>query len=116
MSKGVLYKFVVDSVNTGMCKLVPQFHRNAHTMYLGGVAIHPDHTGKGYGQQMIQEILELAMKKGIRRIELSVAVENTPAIRLYERVGFAIEGRLRNYTWLKLEQRYLDEFMMSWIE
>ena len=116
LAKGVLYKFVVDGVSTGMCKLVPQFYRNAHTIYIGGVAIDPGHTGKGHGQQMMQEILELAREKGFRRLELSVAVENTPAIRLYERVGFVIEGRLRNFTWLKLEQRYLDEFMMSWIE
>lgn len=114
--KGVLYKYVAEGICFGMCKLVPQYYRNAHIMYIGGVAIDPRHTGKGQGQQMMREIIELAREKGFRRLELSVAVENTAAIRLYERVGFVIEGRLRNYTWLKLEQRYLDEFMMSWIE
>ena len=116
IQKGVLYIFIADGIAAGMCKIIPHAYRNAHMMYLGGVAIHPDHGGKGYGYTMMQEIIQFARDKGLRRIELSTSVENAVAIRLYERVGFAIEGRLRNYTWFKDEDRFLDEFIMSWIE
>ncbi|ULQ51898.1 GNAT family N-acetyltransferase [Flavihumibacter fluvii] len=115
LAKGVLYKFQADGVDVGMCKLVPQYHRNAHSLYLGGVAIHPGYTGKGYGLRMMGEIISLAREKRLKRIELSTAIDNTAAIRLYERAGFAIEGRMRNYTWLKNEDRFVDEYLMSWI-
>ncbi|MBZ5857507.1 GNAT family N-acetyltransferase [Flavihumibacter profundi] len=115
LDKSVLYKFIVEGRAAGMCKLVHQYFRNAHTIYLGGVAIHPDFTGKGYGLQMLQEIIAYAVGKGCRRIELSTGITNEKAIRLYERVGFVKEGVLRNYTWFKNEDRFLDEIMMSWI-
>lgn len=115
LQKQVLYVFLVDGRPTGMCKIVPQFHRNAHMLYLGGVAIHPAFSGKGFGLMMMQEIIAYARSAKIRRIELSTATTNTVAIRLYERAGFVIEGRLRDYTWYRNEDRYIDEYMMSWI-
>jgi RimJ/RimL family protein N-acetyltransferase len=34
---------------------------------------------------------------------------------LYERAGFEIEGRLKNYSFLKSENRYIDEYVMGLI-
>jgi len=51
----------------------------------------------------------------LRRIELSVAHINEKAIRLYEKTGFQKEGVLRDYCWLKSENRYMDEVMMAYI-
>ncbi|ULQ55785.1 GNAT family N-acetyltransferase [Flavihumibacter rivuli] len=116
MDKQVLYVLEAGSEPVGMCKLVPQYHRNSHMVYLGGVAIHPDHGGKGYGKSLMEAIIQKAKANGIKRIELSTAVDNERAIRLYERSGFQIEGRLRNYTWLKSEERFIDEYLMSWLE
>jgi len=113
LDKKVLYVFKAGDIAAGMCKLVPQYHRNAHMLYVGGLAVHPEHQGKGYGLQLMNDIISFADQKGIIRIELSTAVGNSAAIRLYERAGFVIEGRLRNYTWFKNENRYIDEFIMS---
>ena len=63
----------------------------------------------------MQEIIELANQQGYKRIELSVAVENLGAIKLYKKVGFEEEGVLRKYTYLKREERFLDELLMSYI-
>ncbi|HET9432822.1 MAG TPA: GNAT family protein, partial [Chitinophagaceae bacterium] len=78
-------------------------------------AIHPSSSGKGMGTQMMNEIKDFAIVKGIRRIELSTAVINEKAIRLYEKAGFQKEGILRKYTYLQKENQYLDEVMMSWL-
>lgn len=116
LTQKVLYVFSSDGQPAGMCKIVPQKHRNAHSIYLGGVAIHPDHAGKGHGLQMMNEIINYAKLQGCRRIELSTAVTNQKAIRLYERAGFEPEGLLRNYTWLRSQNRYIDEILMSWLD
>lgn len=116
LQKAVLYIFSSKGEAVGMCKLVPQQHRNSHTIYLGGVAIDPAHSGKGYGLEMLTEIIVYAKEQQCRRIELSTATTNDRAIRLYERAGFEKEGVLRRYTFLKKENRFLDEILMSWID
>ena len=89
-----------EGVPVGMFKLVPQQYRNSHVVYLGGLAIDPLFAGKGYAGKMLQEIKEMATQKGFTRIELTVALSNEKAIRLYEKAGFQQEGRLRNFTFL----------------
>lgn len=112
-SKGLLYIYEVDSIQTGMCKLVPQQHRNSHIVYLGGLAIHPFFGGKGEGKKMMEDIIDHVRQQGFLRIELSVAVSNEKAIRLYEKVGFVKEGILKKYTHLKAENKFIDEVMMA---
>jgi RimJ/RimL family protein N-acetyltransferase len=109
----VLYLYEEDSEVIGMCKLIRQKHRNNHIVYLGGVAIHPDYFGKGFGTKMMLEIIDFCKTKSISRIELSVDTKNEKAIRLYESVGFEKEGILRNYTFLKSKNKYIDEQIMS---
>lgn len=112
--KGCLYVYQgQEGVPVGMFKLVPQQYRNSHVVYLGGLAIDPLFAGKGFGRRMLQEIKEMAIQKGFTRIELTVAVINEKAIRLYEQAGFLQEGRLRNFTFLASENRYIDEVIMS---
>lgn len=112
--KGYLYVYQdQEGVSVGMFKLVPRQYRNSHVVYLGGLAIDPLFAGKGYAGKMLQEIKVMAIQKGFTRIELTVAVLNEKAIRVYERAGFQQEGRLRNYTFLASENRFIDEVMMS---
>jgi putative acetyltransferase len=113
INRNVLFVFEDDSVLTGMCKLVPQQYRNSHNIYLGGIAVHPFFAGKGEGIKMMQEIIEYAKQNGFLRIELSVASINEKAIRLYEKAGFVKEGTLKKFTFLKSENKYLDEIMMA---
>lgn len=112
--KGYLYVYQdQEGAPVGMFKLVPQQYRNSHVVYLGGLAIDPLFAGKGFARKMLQDIKERAIQKGFTRIELTVAVINEKAIRLYEQAGFLQEGRLRNFTFLASENRYIDEIIMS---
>jgi RimJ/RimL family protein N-acetyltransferase len=115
LAKNALYVYEVDEIPTGMCKLVAQQYRNSHIMYLGGVAIHPFFGGKGEGLKMMQDIIDFVKQNGFLRIELSVASINEKAIRLYEKVGFVKEGVLRKFTYLKSEDKFLDEVMMAYL-
>lgn len=115
LEKNIVYVFENDGKKVGMFKLYAHTYRSSHISYLGGVAIHPDFGGKGFGQKMFKEILELARERGVRRLELSTGTTNEKAMRLYEKMGFQKEGVLRNYTFLKSENRFLDEMMMSYL-
>jgi putative acetyltransferase len=98
-----------------MCKLVPEDHRSAHVLYIGGIGIHPSFAGKGYGVKLMEEIKLLADAEDYKRLELSVAAINEKAMHVYEKAGFVKEGVLRKYTYQKTKDRYLDEVMMSFI-
>jgi RimJ/RimL family protein N-acetyltransferase len=115
VAKNLIYVFEIAGEKVGMFKLVPFPYRTTHLVYLGGVAIHPIYMGKGFGVQMMEAIINLSVQKGFKRIELSTAIANEKAQRLYEKVGFQKEGILRNYTYLKSENRYLDEVVMSYL-
>lgn len=111
----VLYVFEEERTPIGMFKLIPLKHRTSHIAYLGGVAIAPEFAGKGYAKKMFSEIIALGKTKQLVRIELSASVDNKRAISLYEKCGFQAEGVLRKYTYLKNEDRYIDELLMSYL-
>jgi putative acetyltransferase len=115
IAKNIKYVFEEGGETIGMFKLIPLTYRCSHIAYLGGVAIDVKYAGKGYGNKMITEIIEYAKQQGFLRIELSASIENTKAVHLYEKCGFAKEGILRKYGYLTSENRFIDEVMMSWL-
>jgi L-phenylalanine/L-methionine N-acetyltransferase len=115
LEKKVLFIFDVNGQDIGMFKLITLTYRSSHIAYLGGVGVHPDFTGKGLGSKMMQAIVDYGAELGLKRIELSVADINNKAAHVYEKAGFQKEGILRNYTYLKSENRYLDEILMAYL-
>ena len=61
------------------------------------LAVSPDSQGKGIGSEMIREAIRLAKKKGMQAIRLDALASNTPAHRLYERLGFEYRGKQHLY-------------------
>jgi putative acetyltransferase len=59
------------------------------------VAVHPDWQGRGVGARLFEGLFAAAagMTPAIERIELAVREGNAGALRLYQRLGFVIEGR-----------------------
>lgn len=64
-----------------------------------GIAVgNPANQGKGYGHEAMQLVLEFAfLELNLHRVQLSVFEYNTPAIRLYEKLGFTREGVQREF-------------------
>jgi RimJ/RimL family protein N-acetyltransferase len=62
-----------------------------------GIAIgDPDDTGQGYGSDALRALVGFAFAQlRLERVELDVYAYNDRARRVYERVGFRHEGRLR---------------------
>ena len=56
------------------------------------LAISPDAQGNGIGSEMIREAIRLACDKGMQAVRLDALSSNTPAHRLYERLGFEYRG------------------------
>jgi L-phenylalanine/L-methionine N-acetyltransferase len=70
----------------------PHHPRRRHVGQIG-MAVRDDWQGKGAGSALMQAMLELADKwLNLSRIELEVYTDNEPAIHLYQKFGFVIEG------------------------
>jgi ribosomal-protein-alanine N-acetyltransferase len=65
--------------------------------YLQTIEVLPDARGGGVGAGLLLRTEESARAAGAERIWLHVDAENASAIRLYERFGYAFEGRQENY-------------------
>lgn len=116
LQQEVLYKFKDGLTDAGMCKLVLHRFRDSHKMYVGGLAVHPAHTGKGYGFLLMQDIIAFAQANNRSRVDLTVSTENEKAIALYKKCGFVIEGLLKNYSYLASQNRFIDEYMMCYLQ
>ena len=63
-----------------------------------GMGVHDDAQGRGVGSALMRAMLDLADNwLGLQRIELTVYTDNAPAIHLYQKFGFTIEGTARKY-------------------
>ncbi|KAI1817723.1 putative GNAT family acetyltransferase [Poronia punctata] len=64
------------------------------------IDIHRDYRGRGYGAEAIRWGLWWAFQMaGLHRVQIQAFSFNTGAMRLYERLGFREEGRLRDHMW-----------------
>ena len=89
----------------------PNRPRRRHVGQIG-MAVRDDWQGKGVGSALMQAAIELADKwLNLRRLELEVFVDNEPAIRLYEKFGFTIEGTLVDFAFR--DGQYVDTYMMA---
>lgn len=61
-----------------------------------GIALLAPYRGKGVGKAILEIALQAAKAKGLTRIELTVREKNKPAIKLYEKFGFVVEGVHKN--------------------
>lgn len=61
-----------------------------------GVCVLKDFWGYGIGKNLLKESISWADANGIKKITLNVLETNDKAIKLYERLGFEIEGILKN--------------------
>ena len=116
LQQQVLYKFNDGTADAGMCKLVLHRYRDSHKMYVGGLAIDPAHNGKGYGVLLMEDIIAFAKAHDRSRVDLSVSTENEKAIALYKKAGFVTEGLLKNYSYLASQNRFIDEYMMCYLQ
>lgn len=72
----------------GYCGMYCSFEEGEIT----NVAVARDWQNQGIGRQLISYLLDQGKKRGIGRIVLEVRISNTPAIKLYESVGFQNAG------------------------
>ncbi len=89
----------------------PNQPRRRHAGQIG-MAVRDDWQGKGVGTALMQAAIDLADNWiNLTRLELEVYTDNEPAIRLYKKFGFTIEGTLLGFAYR--DGQYVDTYMMA---
>ena len=56
--------------------------------WIGGMGVVTEARGAGHGRAVMEAVLAEARTASITRVDLEVLVQNAPAIRIYEALGF----------------------------
>jgi ribosomal protein S18 acetylase RimI-like enzyme len=75
---------LVDGAPAGICKLAIRGDRG----WIAGIGIATAQRGQGLGEELMRGVLGVARERGLREVWLEVLVQNEPAIRLYDKLGF----------------------------
>ncbi len=89
----------------------PNRPRRRHVGQIG-MAVRDDWQGKGVGSALMKAAIDLAENwLNLIRLELEVYTDNEPAIRLYKKFGFQIEGTLICHAFR--DGRFVDSYTMA---
>ncbi len=89
----------------------PNRPRRKHAAEIG-MAVRDDWQGKGIGTALMQAAVDLCDKwLNIERLELEVYTDNEPAVRLYKKFGFVIEGTLVHHAYR--DGQYVNSYTMA---
>ena len=96
--------------NAGLHPFGPHLRRR-HVMHLG-MAVAPAAQRQGVGTALMAALCEYADRwAGVLRLELNVYTDNLPAIALYRKFGFEVEGTHRGYA--LRDGVYVDSYSMA---
>ena len=89
----------------------PNKPRRRHVGQIG-TAVRDDWHGRGAGSALMRAAVDLADRwLNLQRLELEVYIDNEPALRLYKKFGFTVEGTLLNYAYR--DGQYVDVYTMA---
>ena len=67
------------------------------TAEIMNLSVSPDYQGQGIGHQLIQHVVEALSAKVIGKLIVKTGNSSLPAIRLYEKSGFALVDTIQGY-------------------
>jgi putative acetyltransferase len=102
---------VLDGRMVGHAGVIQAKGRRSHVGDIG-MSVHDDFCGRGIGSALMAAIIDTSDNwLNLRRLELTVYVDNAPAIRLYRKFGFEVEGTRRGDVFR--DGKFVDSFAMA---
>lgn len=84
-------------------------HDEAEILLIGVI---PAHQNQGLGALILSTVLERFKDQGVSSVFLEVRDGNKPALNLYHKYGFGVQGRRKNYYRMK-EGNHVDALLLS---
>lgn len=99
--------------NEIVSQLFLQRSGNPRLAHIGdvGISVSKHWWGKSIGKHMMLAAIEWAQQNTITKIQLQVRTDNERAILLYGKLGFVIEGTIKQA--MKINNTYFDDHIMG---
>jgi L-phenylalanine/L-methionine N-acetyltransferase len=102
---------VLDQRIVGSADIFQHKGRRRHVGEIG-MCVHDDFHRRSIGSALVAALIDVTDNwLDLKRLELTVYVDNKAAIRLYEKSGFEVEGTLRGHAFRA--GKYVDSFFMA---
>ncbi len=97
IGEGDVFRFIIETFDgtvVGSLNTHSVNRRNGTFMY--GVSIGTEHRKRGYASDAMRIVIRYFFnERGYQKVNADVFAFNEPSMRLHERFGFTLEGRLR---------------------
>lgn len=101
----------LDGIHIGGCT-IRNLNQTARSAELGIAVGEAEYRGKGYGTDTVRLLVQIGFDQfNLNRIWLIANAGNLAGIRAYEKAGFAVEGRMRQYGFVN--GAYYDAVIMA---
>jgi L-phenylalanine/L-methionine N-acetyltransferase len=101
----------LDETIVGIASITQYKGRRSHVGGIG-MSAHDEFCGRGIGSALLAALIDLSDNwLNLKRLELTVYIDNEPAIRLYQKFGFEVEGTHRRDVFRG--GKYVDSFFMA---
>ncbi|KAJ6437416.1 chitinase [Purpureocillium lavendulum] len=101
---------MIGTICLGWGGVTPQLFTNRSASL--GIAIARRYQNRGYGREAIDWMLDWAFRHGgLHTVRISALSYNDRAVHLYEKMGFVLEGRLRDSK--RFNRKWYDEVLFS---
>jgi putative acetyltransferase len=109
------YAWVLENEGTAvaMCSAIAGTARTDHTVMLTSLGVLGTAQGAGFGRQIVEHAVTALRTDGFRRISLIAECDNEGAIAFYNRLGFKVDGTIKDGFKRGYEEHYVDQFLMS---
>lgn len=77
------------AVDQGTIVGVVEYCRTADSLYIRGLAVHPEKRRSGIGKALVREVEAIASREGKPKVSLST-IKETGNPRIFERLGYCI--------------------------
>jgi RimJ/RimL family protein N-acetyltransferase len=95
----------------GWCDITPMRREGFRHCGELGMSVRDGFRRLGVGTRFVEQMIQEAKEQGVERVELEVFGSNIPAIRLYEKMSFTVEGVKKKAR--KLDGVYDDLVVMA---
>lgn len=103
---------IIDEKIVGFAAIYRHSHSRSRGVADFGIYVHQDYHNLGLGTIMSERALSIAEDQGLHRVFLHVVEDNTAAVHLYKKLGFAVEGIMQE-AYYGADGRYHNLLVMA---
>ena len=95
-----MFLYEIDGKIVGICNIKALNKRRVKHRANLGITVLKEYWGQGIGSKLMEHTINYCRVNSIKKIELTVRVDNKNALKMYKKFGFDIEGEIKGFFYI----------------